>query len=483
MADKPLYYGSSKGGPMYYGGGKTPMYYGGGKTPMYYGGSRQYGQYGSYGSYGSYGAYGQEAQGGEDGSIVGTITLGRMLRVVSQRWLSVFVFLIIGLLVAFAVYRISPTIYEAKSEFTMDMRRATRGSGTSAIESAIVDYGNNYAEIFNTRLSDWRSSKILKSVLNEFRSNNTSTVTDDEVIAALVDSKLELQRNSRIITIAIRSKSAKLAAALANAYAKAIESYTDEENALRCDKAVSQIHANVEKKRREVDKIASQLLEFRTTHKVDNLRSTRDTIQQSLSKTTADILTLEAEEGQLVEWEKALVAVQKDPESFGSLPTGAQRAQEIATEYRAFLDASTEYSKLQFTYTENHPEVVAKLKELDLKIDRIAGIVLGSVPLAAALSLETGIPYVMVRKEKKDHGTGKLIEGVLNKGDKVLVVEDVITSAGSSVKGIGTLREEGAAVEDVFSVIDREAGGSEALREIGVRLSPLVKASDLLRGQ
>ena len=127
--------------------------------------------------------------------------------------------------------------------------------------------------------------------------------------------------------------------------------------------------------------------------------------------------------------------------------------------------------------------MAAKLKELGLKVDRIAGIVLGSVPLAAALSLETGIPYVMVRKEKKDHGTGKLIEGVLNSGEKVLVVEDVITSAGSSVKGIATLRAEGAVVEDVFSVIDREAGGSKALKEIGVRLSPLVKASDLLKGQ
>ncbi len=127
--------------------------------------------------------------------------------------------------------------------------------------------------------------------------------------------------------------------------------------------------------------------------------------------------------------------------------------------------------------------MAAKLKELGLKVDRIAGIVLGSVPLAAALSLETGIPYVMVRKEKKDHGTGKLIEGVLNSGEKVLVVEDVITSAGSSVKGIATLRAEGAVVENVFSVIDREAGGSDALAEIGVKLSPLVRASELLKGQ
>ena len=125
-------------------------------------------------------------------------------------------------------------------------------------------------------------------------------------------------------------------------------------------------------------------------------------------------------------------------------------------------------------------EMAAKLKDMDLKVDRIAGIVLGSIPLATALSLETGIPYVMVRKEKKDHGTGKLIEGVLNDGDRVLVVEDVITSAGSSVVSIRILREAGAAVENVFSVIDREAGGTEALADIGVRFSPLVRASDLL---
>lgn len=124
-----------------------------------------------------------------------------------------------------------------------------------------------------------------------------------------------------------------------------------------------------------------------------------------------------------------------------------------------------------------------KLSKSNFKIDKIAGVVLGSVPLAAALSLETGIPYVMVRKEKKDHGTGKLVEGSLEKGDRVLVVEDVITTAGSSVTAIKTLRAEGAIVENVFSVIDREAGGPEALKEIGVILSPLVRASELLEGQ
>jgi orotate phosphoribosyltransferase len=113
--------------------------------------------------------------------------------------------------------------------------------------------------------------------------------------------------------------------------------------------------------------------------------------------------------------------------------------------------------------------------------DRIAGVVLGSVPLAVALSLRTGIPFVMVRKEKKDHGTSKLIEGALEKGMRVLVVEDVVTSAGSAVGAIDTLRAEGAVVDEILAVVDREEGGREALEAKGIELRALVTATEVLR--
>ena len=112
--------------------------------------------------------------------------------------------------------------------------------------------------------------------------------------------------------------------------------------------------------------------------------------------------------------------------------------------------------------------------------DRIAGVVLGSIPLAAALSLKTGIPFVMVRKERKNHGTGKLVEGDMHSGESVLVIEDVITTAGSSVKAVKTLRLEGAKVTRVLSVIDREGGGRENLADMGVELTSLIKGSELL---
>lgn len=121
-----------------------------------------------------------------------------------------------------------------------------------------------------------------------------------------------------------------------------------------------------------------------------------------------------------------------------------------------------------------------KMKDNGIEADRIAGVVLGAVPLEAALALETGLPFVMVRKEKKDHGTGKQIEGDLSEGEVVLMVEDVVTTAGSCIKGIHVLRDTGADVKYVLSVIDREAGGAEALQAEGVTFIPLVKGSELL---
>lgn len=382
MADKPIYYGRSKT-PMYYGSTKTPLYYGG-KHPLYYGANGN--------------TYGRAAYGGVSGNeadenlIVGTITLSRVLRVLSKRWLSVFVFLIVGLIVAFAVYRISPTIYEAQSEFTMDMRRST-SSGQGILADSVPDFGNSYAEIFNTRISDWRSDAVVTKIIQLYRASHpTSTVSDEEIIEVLAESEIELIRNSRIITISLRSKVPALCAALANAYAEAIEAFTDEENKARCDKAVSQIHGNVEKQRRITDKIAKQIVDFRTANKVDNLRSSRDMIQQSLSKTTTDILALESEETQLIEWEKMLATVQKDPSSYGNLSTGVPRAQEIAEEFRAYQDAEGACQKLTFAFTDNHPEVIAAKNALDLAKKRFLD--------AASRALLTGRSTLSVNRNQ-----------------------------------------------------------------------------------
>ena len=112
--------------------------------------------------------------------------------------------------------------------------------------------------------------------------------------------------------------------------------------------------------------------------------------------------------------------------------------------------------------------------------DRIAGVELGAVPIAASVSLASGKPYIMVRKAAKVHGTKKDYEGDLSRGDRVLFVEDVVTTGGTLRSAIERMRRAGAVVDTVVAVVDREEGGKLGLAEISVRLHALVSAKDLL---
>lgn len=111
---------------------------------------------------------------------------------------------------------------------------------------------------------------------------------------------------------------------------------------------------------------------------------------------------------------------------------------------------------------------------------RVAGVALGAVPLVVALALETSLPYVMIRKGDRDHGTGGVLEGDLEPGDVVLLVEDVTTTGGSVERAVRLLREAGARVDRVVCVVDREEGAATRLERTGVELVPLLRSEDLL---
>lgn len=110
-------------------------------------------------------------------------------------------------------------------------------------------------------------------------------------------------------------------------------------------------------------------------------------------------------------------------------------------------------------------EEMAKL--LPLSCDGLAGLELGGIPLATALSLQTGIPCFYVRKEAKTYGTCNLIEGGVKEGSTLVVIEDVITTAGQVCTSIEQIRAAGYIVEHVVAVIDRQAGGEKKIKELG----------------
>ena len=134
---------------------------------------------------------------------------------------------------------------------------------------------------------------------------------------------------------------------------------------------------------------------------------------------------------------------------------------------------------------ETQPDLLRELarrfaKFVTPEVDRIAGAELGAIALATATALETGKPFVIVRNAKKaGYGTGKLIEGRLERGERVLLVEDIATSGGQAIEACQTLRDAGATVTAVVVTIDRQEGGRQAIEAAGLRFEALFTTADL----
>jgi orotate phosphoribosyltransferase len=111
---------------------------------------------------------------------------------------------------------------------------------------------------------------------------------------------------------------------------------------------------------------------------------------------------------------------------------------------------------------------------------KLAGVALGAVPLVSVTSVETGNPYVIARKQQKEYGTANLIEGRLDEGEAVVVLEDIATTGQSAADAVEALRDAGATVERVLVVVDREEGAAENLADDGVELESLLTATELL---
>lgn len=131
------------------------------------------------------------------------------------------------------------------------------------------------------------------------------------------------------------------------------------------------------------------------------------------------------------------------------------------------------------------PLGVATLQGSGWDVDAIGGLTLGADPISYAIayasaSTDRPLRAFTVRKEAKTHGTGKRIEGPFRAGDRVAIVEDVITTGGSALNAVDAVRAAGGVIAGVLALVDREEGGREALEEAGLTVLALARATDII---
>jgi orotate phosphoribosyltransferase len=113
--------------------------------------------------------------------------------------------------------------------------------------------------------------------------------------------------------------------------------------------------------------------------------------------------------------------------------------------------------------------------------DRVAGPELGAVAIATAVSLQSGLPFIIVRSDAKDYGTAQRIEGPFQQGDSIVLLEDVLTTGGSVIKAARALTEAGCRIPQIVGVVDREEGAQEAILAAGYVLDAIFTRSQLER--
>ena len=155
-------------------------------------------------------------------------------------------------------------VYEARAEFTLDFRQPRRDDSH---EQAVHGTNDVYSTLFAARLADWRSNRVVNMAVQNYRGKCPSDPTpDDGLVAMLALARIELQTNDKgLVFVYVPSSTSQQAKDLADAYIEAIVSFTHDENERRCEEAVRAIHANIKKKRREIENLGLKFLNLRSS--------------------------------------------------------------------------------------------------------------------------------------------------------------------------------------------------------------------------
>lgn len=302
---------------------------------------------------------------GSDAPGPGVLSVSRLFRVARRKWWILLVAAGLAGTAAHLHVRRSPRFYKATCLVEMSIRRPRIVSQQGAV---IEDPTQGTEETLNTRIEKLRrGGQLLAHAMTAYRAARPEDPTTDRVLSNLLRNvSFELMRRTRLVSISVSHTDPQFAADACNAYAAATESLAREENRGTSDAAVGWLQAQAELQRKEVEAREADILAFRKANQMDAIESQHRSANEALVSLSQDLMTLESREAQERELRDTLQKLKPTPETVGTLPAMAPRADEIRTAIEKWMAEQTAYTSRLTRYTPEHPDVINQAKLVGL---------------------------------------------------------------------------------------------------------------------
>ena len=323
----------------------------------------------------AYGAAYGSAYGAADGSDEvggGAFSVGRIIRICSTHWMTIFIFLILGLLTSFVIYQLLPQKYEAVAYYAMSVQGRSLVAGQVYSEMGGSSAASPLEEVFNTRREQFNTPGVQKRVIDLYRTEHSSSAVSTEELLRILreDTEMELVPRSRLVTVTVVAGDPELAADLANAYVSTCVTFMGDQNKSTSEQAVAWLTTMLDNEEHVLMQMEEELLNLRKSRKVESLNRERENIQNRLSALDARAIELETQISVAKELQAALAVIKDDPTKFGTLPESIPRSSEIVEAFQRWQTASMDKRTLLTRLTENHPDVKLKAREEEVYRDQ-----------------------------------------------------------------------------------------------------------------
>lgn len=347
-----------------YGAPGTPRPHG----PAYYGNSRpRYAAYGGSAYDGVLPYYSNSSSGNgqeteDNNSVLGPLSISRVIRVMLQKWPTLVVAVLLGLGAGFAYYKAAPVVFSAQSIIEMQIAPSRVLGGNGPVYNDPNQQGS-ITEVFNTRLAMLRSPNVVKQVADRVRADNATlkTLTDAELYRTIGDSTtFTLQRQSRLVVIAVKHSSPEVCQAIANSYAKTANEFSKQQNIDVAEASVDYLKTTLEQAERKLSEADDALLNFGVENRISSLTIERDSQNATYQNLVSAYSGMQTAEQSAQEIYNILVAISKNPDSINQLPEGIPHAGEITAARVALTAENSKLDQLRLSYTDKHEKVIAQ---------------------------------------------------------------------------------------------------------------------------